>query len=111
LRTQLDLRVAVEQLQREVAERKRAEEALRKSEELSRLGMQVGRTCTFEWNAETDEVRRSYNCSGILGIPGDASNDTQTAFLQRIHPEDREGFLQKLRGPAPPTIPANPSIA
>jgi hypothetical protein len=93
LRTQLDLRVAVEQLQREVAERKRAEES------------------TFEWNAETDEVRRSYNCAGILGIPGDASNDTQTAFLQRIHPEDREGFLQKLRGPAPPTIPANPSIA
>jgi len=63
---------------------------LRRGEELTRLGMQSGRMFAFEWNLETDQIRRSYNCADILGVPGDATTDTGAEFLHRTHPADRD---------------------
>jgi two-component system, cell cycle sensor histidine kinase and response regulator CckA len=93
-----ELRVAVERLQLEVAERKRAEQALLESAELTRLSMQAGRTYAFEWNTATDDVRRSYNCADILKVDEDATKETAAAFFQRVHPEDRENLRQRILG-------------
>jgi PAS domain S-box-containing protein len=90
------LRVALQRLEDEVADRKRAELALRQSEELNRLAMQAGRTYAFELNPATGEVRRSYNCADILGITGDATRETWEQCIQRVHPDDRETFRGRL---------------
>jgi PAS domain-containing protein len=82
-----DLRVALQRLKDEIAERKRVELALRRSEELNRLAMQAGRTYAFEWNPATDEVRRSHNCADILGISDDATHDQWSRCIERVHPD------------------------
>ena len=91
-----NLRVALSRLQDEIAERQRVDQALRESEELSRLAMQAGRTYGFEWDPATNLVRRSHNCSDILGITGDASRDTWSSCIERVHPDDRSDLLQRM---------------
>jgi two-component system cell cycle sensor histidine kinase/response regulator CckA len=91
-----ELRAAVERLQIEVAERRRAELAVRESDELTRLAMEAGRTYVFEWNPANDEVRRSHNYTEILGISGDAIRDTRAGFIQRVYVDDREKFARML---------------
>ncbi|HXA49178.1 MAG TPA: response regulator [Candidatus Acidoferrum sp.] len=95
------LRQAVERLQVEVEERRRAESALRENQELTRMAMQAGRTYAFEWNPHTDELRRSYNCAEILGLHGDVTRDRWDGFIRRVHPEDRASIEEGLAGLTP----------
>ncbi|MEW6443281.1 MAG: PAS domain S-box protein [bacterium] len=85
----------------DIRERKRAEEALRDSNERLRMAMQVGRSIAFEWIPETDRITRTDESACILGLPESLTHDTGSNFLQRIHPEDRAGFLAALRGLTP----------
>jgi PAS domain S-box-containing protein len=89
----VEQRIAVE---RQMAERKDVKSALRRCEELARLGMDTGRMFAFEWDPATDRIRRSYDCAEILGVHGDATADTGAEFLQRFHPADRDSFRRKL---------------
>jgi len=95
------LRTAMEQLQVEVAERTRTEQALRESEELTRLAMQAGRTYAFEWNPQTGDLRRSYNCAGLLRVSGDATREPWDDCIKRVHPDDRPALLHRISGLTP----------
>ncbi|HVU35188.1 MAG TPA: PAS domain S-box protein [Opitutaceae bacterium] len=79
---------------RNVTARKRAELALRESQERVELALQVARAFAFEWKIASDEVIRSPHCAEILGLVGDAVHDTGRDFFQRVHPEDREQFVE-----------------
>jgi two-component system, cell cycle sensor histidine kinase and response regulator CckA len=57
-----------------------------------RVAMQAGRMYGFVWNVHTDEIRRTGDCSKILGIAGDATRDTGTSFLRMMHPKDVKQF-------------------
>ena len=81
---------------RDVTEQRSVEQALRESEERSRLAMEAGRMYAFEWNPETDEVTRSHNYAEILGLPADAVIRTGKAFFQSVHPGDRERYIRTL---------------
>ncbi len=84
---------------RDVTGQRSVEQALRESEERSRLAMEAGRMIAFEWNPETDEVRRSDNYAAILDLPADAG--TGQAFFRSVHPDDREQLLRTLKGLTP----------
>jgi PAS domain S-box-containing protein len=79
---------------RDITEQRRMELVLRESEERARLAMQAARMYAFDWNPDTDEVRRSSNCAEILGLTADATRSTGTACFQQIHPEDRDRFIR-----------------
>jgi PAS domain S-box-containing protein len=85
----------------EIAERKRAEQALLESEERTRLAMQAGRMFAFEWDPRTDEVRRSYNCADITGSTPDATREAGRESLKRVHPEDQERLSQTIKSLTP----------
>jgi PAS domain S-box-containing protein len=81
-----------------VEERQRAQAALRKSEERLRLAVQAGRMYAFEWDAETDVIVRSGECTAILDWMGDPTRDTGRQFVSRVHPDDREAYAAPERG-------------
>jgi PAS domain S-box-containing protein len=63
-----------------------------KGEEWVRLAMQAGQMYRFVWDAQTDEVQRSGECSKILGIRFEATRDTGQSFFGMVHPDDVKGF-------------------
>jgi signal transduction histidine kinase len=73
----------------DLTEQKRAESALRESEERLRLATRAGRMYAFQWEKATDELIRSPECAELLG-PGTPLRTTRTEVLSRIHPEDRQ---------------------
>ena len=86
----------------DISTRKIVEEALRESEERMQQALRISRSFTFEWQPSTDRVLRSASCEPILGLTGnEALNDTGQAYFQRVHPDDRERFVQMLRGLTP----------
>jgi PAS domain S-box-containing protein len=73
----------------DITDAKRAEDALRVSEERLHLAIQAGEMYAFEWDPLTDIVTRSAECMKILG------NDepiqlTRRELIARVHPDDRE---------------------
>jgi PAS domain S-box-containing protein len=84
-------------LEHEIVERSKAEQALKLSEERLQQAFLVGRSFAFEWNSSTDEVLRSQSCAIILGLSGDEIEyDTGQNYFQRVHQDDRERFVELL---------------
>ena len=77
----------------DITDRKRALEALRDSEELLRIAVEAGSTYAFEWDPETDMVRRSKKSAGILDLPVDDDPHTKRELIDRMHPDDREQYV------------------
>ncbi|WP_437751818.1 PAS domain S-box protein [Sorangium sp. So ce1389] len=74
---------------RDIAERKRAEEALRENEARLRLALRAGQTGVWEWDVATGRVVWSDEVCGIFGIPPGTFEGTLEAFERRIYPDDR----------------------
>jgi PAS domain S-box-containing protein len=91
------LRNVLAKLQAEVVEKRRVETALRENSELTLLAMQVGRVYAFEWNPTTDEIKRSYNCANLLHVAGDATRDTWSECVKRIHADDQGEVTRRIQ--------------
>jgi PAS domain S-box-containing protein len=78
----------------DITERKRAEEALRVSEERLRLAQWAARIGTFEWNIRTGVSTRTPELEAIYGVPSGSFGKTRTAFENLIHPDDRAGVIK-----------------
>jgi len=75
----------------DITERKKAKEALQKSEERFRLATQAGKMYAYQWDVATDIIVRSANVASVLGSTSEASLTRQQLF-DRVHPDDRSVF-------------------
>jgi PAS domain S-box-containing protein len=82
-----DLRRVNEQLRAENAERKRAEDALQRSEAYLAETQRISHTGSFGWHVSSGELFWSDETYRIAGVDR-ATRPTVEQVLQRIHPED-----------------------
>ena len=80
----------------DITERKRAEEALRASEERFRSVAQVSHSMIFEWDLRTDTVYRSEALASTFGYGPELVTPEENWWVNRIHPEDRPEALAAL---------------
>ena len=77
-------------------ERKRTEEGLQQSEERLRLALRATRLGTWDWNVLSKTLTWSDNVESIFGLAPGSFKGTYEAFLECIHPEDRDFVAQLL---------------
>jgi len=82
---------------RDVTERERAEEALRKSEERLRMARWVARIGTFDVNIRTGVAIWPPETEALYGLPPGGFGGTLTAFENLIHPDDRQRVIELTR--------------
>ena len=80
----------------DISDRKRVEEALRKSEERFRLAIKATNDAIWDIDLETGVVGWNDTYSTLYGRPPGTSNSWQW-WIESIHPEDRERTVGKLR--------------
>jgi len=83
---------------RDITERKRVEEALRRSEERLRLAQQAARIGAFEWNIRTGVNTWTPELESMYGLPPGGFGGTQTAFENLVHPDDRTSVIELVDG-------------
>ncbi len=91
-----DVGFALASQDREI-ERRRAEEALKVTARRLSEAEKIGRTGSFHVDLKTQEVGWSEGFCGLLGVRPDSGTPTSEAFLERVHPEDRERMAELLR--------------
>jgi PAS domain S-box-containing protein len=69
---------------------KRAEAAVRESEQRLRLGLRAGRTGTWDWDIVANRVVWSEQVYEFHGLRPDEFGGTGEDFAKLVHPEDRE---------------------
>jgi PAS domain S-box-containing protein len=78
-------------------ERERAKEAARQSRDELRLTLEAARVGTWNWDQHTGKVSWSDNLEAIHGLAPGTFGGTFEAFLESVHPEDRDKVLQAIR--------------
>ena len=82
-----------ERAQQEIAERKRAEEALCVSEERLKLALEGANDGLWDWNVVTGDVYFSPRWQAMLGFELGEMEGRVEAWRELVHPDDREKML------------------
>ncbi len=80
----------------DVTDQYAAEEALRLSEERWHFALESSGDGVWDRNLETEEIFFSSRWKAILGYEDHEIGNTLEAWLERIHPDDRQGCLDAL---------------
>src|SRR5207253_869484 len=83
-----------EELQKEIAERKRAEEKLRRSKAFLAEGQRISHTGSWSWNVSSGKVAWSEEHFRIFGFEPEKTEPSFQLFLETVHPEDRS-FIER----------------
>jgi PAS domain S-box-containing protein len=78
----------------EIAEHKKTEKALQKSEASLAEAQRIARLGNWDWDIQTDELHWSEETYSIFGLIRKKIGTTYDEFLKAVHPEDRE-FVRK----------------
>jgi PAS domain S-box-containing protein len=79
-------------------ERERAKEAARESRDELHLTLEAARVGTWNWDQHSGTMCWSDTLERIHGLAAGTFGGTFDAFLESIHPEDRNKVLQAIRG-------------
>jgi len=90
------LLAANEELEKEIAERKRAEEKLGGSEAFLAAGQRISRTGTWSWTVASGKVTWSEEHYRIFGVDPGKTKSSFQLFMETVHPEDRSFIKQGL---------------
>jgi diguanylate cyclase (GGDEF)-like protein/PAS domain S-box-containing protein len=80
----------------DISEKKRAEQALRASEERYALAMRGANDGIWDWDLASGKVYYSERWKAIVGCDEDEVGPTPEGWLDRVHPEDRARVEAKL---------------
>jgi len=84
-------------LQQENSERRRAEEALRRSEAYLAQAQTLSHTGSWRWRVGTGEVSWSAEHFRIFGFDPATTQPSYATFMERVHAEDRPSFEQAVK--------------
>ncbi len=79
-----------QQLAAEIAERKRAEQALRESERRYQIAAEAGQVGVWDWNLETGEMYLAPNLKETLGYRDIEVPNLASEWIKYVHPDDTE---------------------
>jgi PAS domain S-box-containing protein len=82
------------EINRDITQRKKAEQALRSSRERLELAQEAARFGTFEWDIQKNIVTRSKNFDLLYGLPEGSMGSTFEAWEKKLHPAD-VGFVRE----------------
>src|SRR6266403_1608392 len=88
------LLAANEELEKEIAERKQAQEKLRRSAAFLTEGQRISHTGSWSWNVASGKVAWSEEHFRIFGFDPDKTEPSFQLFLETVHPEDRS-FIER----------------
>lgn len=81
----------------DISDRKKAEEALRESEERWQFALEGAGDGVWDWNAETNRVFFSPRWKAMLGYDDQDIGDTLDEWDKRVHPDDRDDVHAEIR--------------
>jgi PAS domain S-box-containing protein len=91
-----ELEAANRQLQEEIRERKLKEEGLRKSEERLSEAQRIAHMGNWDWDIVTNDLYWSPEIYRIFGFEPNEFGATYPAFLERVHPDDRDYVIKSV---------------
>jgi PAS domain S-box-containing protein len=85
-----------EELEKEINERKRIEEELKLANEQLLIAQEIAKIGHWQWDIPSNRVNWSAELFKIYGLAPQGDGLSYEAFLERVHPDDREMMSQNI---------------